>query len=306
MKSIQHNSSAQIVAETGSYKGVLLNVLAVGTANTAFTGAMIAPEKSVLKVVRTRSNGKEVTIAERNIRDLIYCASLEKPVAEYLLDNTKHILTKAHGAGVKPTATIPLFFDFGSVVNLKAGEKLTAELQVIDGFYTTQMDATSQLNFDLIEGIGIESYTPQFKFKVIDAASESPSENLGSNIHRLALINLDKDTLLTADQVFTQVTLKSDKFNFTDTHAELKQRNETNYQTTAAAELRFQKFLLHNDEVELDNVTISGSCVAANVVSAKNYIMYRTYDSDAQLLAQAIQMSKKHEDKGLIKLGVRI
>lgn len=303
MKSIISNSSGNIVKESGSYKGVLLTVLCVGTANTAFTGAMIAPEKSVLKVVRTR-NRKETVICEKNIRDLIYTASIEKPVAEYLLDNTKHILTKAHGVGIKPTATIPLFFDFGTVLNIKPGDKLTAELQIIDGFYTSQMDSTSQINFDLIEGIGIETYTPVFKSRTIDAAAESPSENLGSNIHRIVLLNLDKDTLLTADQVWNSLTLSSDKVNFTDQHAELKARNQAHYPTSAAAELRFQKFLLHDDEVELDNVTISGSTTSANVTNSKNLILWRTYVSDAELVGRAIATSEKHEARGLQKLGV--
>lgn len=306
MKSIVYGGTDSITATTGSFKGVsLTTILTNGTANTAFTGDVVDMTNANLRVIWSDGK-KERVICNDNLRNLLATSQIESPAFEYVIDQSKIISTLAAGIGVKATAIRPLVFDFGEVVTVPRGGSLYVEVSVSNSYYTSQCEAaTSKLQFDTMEGIGNMTVIPEFRSKIINAAVTNPSENLGDNVTKLVVVNYDKTSFLTADNVFNTLMVTSDKVKINDTFSDLVGRNEEQFSSQADAQIRKQCWLLHNSGVELDNVVVDGVTNSSNVTASKNFILWKTYFTDTAIVSQAVARKEKHENKALVKLGIR-
>jgi len=306
MKSILYGGTDSITATTGSYRGVSLTTILTNAAtNTAFTGDVVDMTNANIRVIW--SDGKtEKVIVNDNLRNALACSQIENPAFEYVIDQTKIISTLAAGVGVKATALRSLVFDFGGVVTVPRGGSIYVEVQVSNGYYTSQCEtSTSKLQFDLMEGIGNMDLIPEFRSKIINASVTNPSENLGDNITKLVVVNYDKTSFLTADNVFNTLSIVSDKVKINDTFADLVGRNEEKFTSQTDAQIRKQCWLLHDSDVELDNVVLDGVTNSANVTASKNFILWKTYFTSPSIVQTAIIRREKHIDKGLVKIGLK-
>lgn len=297
--------------ERQSFKNVSIKGLSLpiyikhASTNTAFASGMWDPTLATIQINLLR-NGVKTPIANDTLSNLIALTGYSKPVFEYLKDTSKNIQTVAAAVGVKAEGYMPLIMDFGSVINLKGSDELIVDITINSGFFSaTLADTTGTVNYmqlDYIPGVGLEYFTPVFRQEVIQTNQTNPSFDLGDNVTRIVLYNVDKTDTLTASQVATQVNISSNKLSSNDTVQELYTKKRDLFVNDADAAIRKQSYMLH-DGSDLDNVRIDLTLTGANVNASKNFVLYRSFFTSIGQIKSAKQRAAKHEQEDLYKIA---
>jgi len=218
------------------------------------------------------------------------------------LTRDSHVLL-AHGAANKPINLIPLYIDFGTVINLDGDDYLTVDVRT----ETTMMPAssvadpaTSYVVVDGLEGIGLQYITPKITVETIQAAEGTWKRNLGDNVMSCIFINKDKNTVLTADSVISIAALTSDRLNYSDSKLRLIQKRAAMFPNITDSDARGNSFMLIGQEV--DKALLSLTLTSANVTAAKNFVVYRSFETNAATVRKAEGKSQKHIRKAVSKI----
>jgi hypothetical protein len=271
--------------------------------NTAFASGIWVPNLFTVRATLKRW-GKETILFSDNLENVLTTTEIFNPVYEYLKDTSKNITTLAAGVGVYATGIIPLELNFGSVINLMGDDELVVEVTANPGAFSTTLanQNSSFMTLDKKDAIGIEYFTPKVRSEVIPTSAANYGSDLGDNVTRVVLLQLDKTTRLTADQVATSFNFVSDRKNSIDTVAEVYARNNALYADAADAAVRLQTLVLH-DGAEVDRCRVDFTFNGANVTASKNFIGSISFETSQMLLARAYGLSDKHKKADLTKLA---
>lgn len=265
--------------------------LTAAVVNTGLTCADFLPQGIAVKVFLRRGN-QTYRICQDNLQPLAMdssiCTSAFKWIAPAGSGLTPPVLT-AHAVGVAEVAFIPIFVDFGGIIDLQEQDILTATITSTRSEYSANISTgASFVEFDFYESAGIEEAMP-----VIDVMSVNPNESnnnydAGDCVRSITFINTDKTTALSSAQVVQQVAIDTDIIGINDVWTEaytktiaLCHGNESDYIAQSLV------LMANSGGFMANNVKINISFNSTNVNGGKNYVVARRWISSSNIMNRA-------------------
>jgi hypothetical protein len=285
-----------------SFDGISLPIYCTAAvANTAIGTNYIDLTKGTLKVIIHR-NGTEEIIINDNLKNLVMHFSMLNAQIEWARHHlfgapaSKITLVPA-ASGVKHQEVLPLNFDFGTTINIKGNERVTAQLTLNTGFFGANVDQeNSYVQFDLNKSIGVEYFTPFYHSKVIEAGSTNFTCDLGNMVDEIFIINYNKDNF--TPTVVSSLNLSSDKLVINDNFIEILAKVTNKYTSVTQMQHRIQNYPIHSG-IELNNVSLALTLNASEVAASQNFILYRRVKTNEALLNRAASMDEKHRAQNI-------
>jgi len=305
MQSVKFNNIGSLVVSNKSVRGVKMYLALIhNVLNTNFTTNDVKFQFMNLKLILTRG-GKSYTLVSDNLRTICAFSNYFNPMfltALLFTAGKRTIVAKA--TAVYENLYIPLYFDFGGVINLKGSDTLSVELNLTNGATNaTNVNSNSTMNFDFEQGIGYEFGTPYTESAVIQASQNSFSQSLGDNIGDIVLLQLDKTDYLAASQVLLSMSMKSDKYSPNKDYGELITDQAGDFETDATAATRLQSFCLYRKvEQALNGCSVELTLNGNNVTANNNILVWRRYYTDMSLVKIASRRADKHANEFVQKL----
>ncbi|MDN4163964.1 hypothetical protein QWY31_00545 [Cytophagales bacterium LB-30] len=302
---VKVNETESLKLSSGTVAGFSVVAFLEQTAvNTPFAADQLDLSELNLKCVLKR-NGVQETLFQDIAVPLVAISNYDRSGFVHLASDTVHYKTiLAHGIATKAQAIVPFVIDLGGVLNLKGGDELIFMVQPKNGVFAAAINSsTSFFEFDVIRGIGVESYIPYIKTESITAGKGQDTFSIGDNVKQIMFVNADKTGVLDADQVIQNFDLSSDKLSFSDTYRQLQAKRDASFATKEQSDARRQTFLLFEDEQDIDQVNIELQFVGANVNTSKNWIVYRSFRTNAEKVIYAAQKQAEHAQENLVKLA---
>jgi hypothetical protein len=252
--------------------------------------------------------GKQFILMQENLKVLFALSSFLDNAYRYTgigTSNNDRIVLLPQAAGVKEIALLPIYINLPYPINLRGDDELVWEFVTESSAWSSDLDTSlSYLDVDQVTGYGIEVFTPYIDTMALVQGRSNVKEALGNNVVAVHLIVLDKYTSLTADQVFSSLTLSAHKFSDEDTYFEQLTKRARMFQDTVSHDSRGQSFLLYSGN-PLDSVQISMDLNSANVNTGKCFIVVTRGYTDARVMALASVTEQGHHVAMQQKLGIR-
>jgi hypothetical protein len=290
--------------------GLRLNNTLVGaTADTAITTPSVDWSKINIELT-LHQDGVEHRIYSGKLLPVLVAQSLLKTDYEMfqgISANHANIKTLVDASGVKEISINGGNFYFGDIINLRGGDKIDCVITMDADCYHATADAdVSFLTVEVIEGVGKQSVIPQWRILPITDNDGNPKYNLGDNVTMIALVNADKTSVLSADTVVDRVSLTSDRLQFKKLYSDLVLERIPMYPSIAAANDRYQSFIVHTSDLgtpELDRVQLELDVDVTEVVASKNFIVWRTFTTNAEIARRYAERNFKHGQAAQIKFS---
>jgi hypothetical protein len=188
--------------------------------------------------------------------------------------------------------------DFGTVLNLDGDDELIVDISAPTSITateaTTKADSTaSSLEVKLIEGIGAQVKTPSIKQYGIPASQATYDQNLGDGVEGITFINKDKETVLTADNVVTNVSIYSDRYSDTLDANDLVATRAKKFEVPTEPALRHNSYQFLNRLVNGCKLNIGLN--SSNVTASKNFLVVRYAEFIAPTVRKGQNMAQKHK-----------
>lgn len=317
---VQKGQNQSVEKIKGSFNALrIMAVLFAKTANQKIQNADFDPSQVNVKVVLIRDkqtteiyNGDLYTLGIKN--------TLKKGLHEFI--NGVDIVYHAEDVEAQKLRFVDLRFD--GCLNLLAGDSLkaTVTLSKKDTFGTLVAD-DSYIDFEFVEAIGYEMYTPTTRVISINEGSEKQNFDLGDNIKSIMLINFDKSNL--TNQVVDNLTLMSDRLDFDYNFNQLLAHHTLQFDNTKPS--RFgtslplsdnnptvqeglsylpQTFILFDGkkhDQELDDCSISIKFNLDNLNKSQNFLVVTSYTTSVEQLRRFGKKREKHKAEKLAKIA---
>lgn len=307
-KNIFNNSTEKVIIRNASVKSLILNAILTGaTNNVAITQPALDLAKVLVKII-ARIGGQTITIYEGLAKPVVYDSALMQGTFTSVNSNHAsfdHLTLLAEGASNKELAVMPSRIDFcndDEVITVKGNDEwIMAEIKVQNGAFDATADQSlSYVDAYFEEGVGYMLTVPIMEVETITTDQSSPEYPLGDNVTNVNFINYDKNGITSAVTPIVDVTVSSDRLNFTkDYNRLLADRLEANM-TLAEANDRDQNFTLlkrTGTNPEFDNVTIRMNLTLGNVTASSNFIVTRKYVTTPHIIAKAQERRGRHSRK---------
>jgi hypothetical protein len=308
MNVVRAGQSTTLELKNKNIKGInFLFRMTHTTDNTAFANNTRYDLKKVDVSIRKISGGskKEVLIYSGKLAPLAISTTLEDNAFRFSFPETgasQIFVERAHGASTKAIAVQPIYVDFGTVINLDGNDQLIIDCTLDSAAHSSSIDpATSYLQIEAKEGIGLEYYTPVFKALAVPGSQNNFEVSLGDGVQDITFINLDKQSNIAANDVVRKVTIVSDKLNQVDDATELRAKRFSRMLPTEAA-ARFQNHLLFNSSFDLNNCNLKLDLEETNVTTGENWVVVKYLHKDGQVFAKAQAKERKFTGINLSRL----
>lgn len=288
--------------------------------NTAFVAGSFVPSEVQVKVELKRPAKGNMTMVSDNMQLLGLFSAKDYGNNDW---NLGTVLTAA-AVGVFESKLHTVFIPFGGPVNLKADDQIIISFIVGRGVWSAAVDSSlSYLDFNYNECIGLEYATPRINSQVVQTNINNEKYSLGDRVTKVMFINYDKTTIAEASQVISSLTMSSDKLNYTKNFFQLYSANKNmftppqvklRYVTAAAAEafpalpLFPQAFTIFAspDQVKdnLKNCQLNLSFNTTNVNASQNYVVWISFDADADTYVKAVERAEKHKIENIESIPV--
>lgn len=240
--------------------------------------------------------GKETTIFSGSLKPLAMASTFLTSSWPYANGTASIVLS----TGATATSLQPVSIDFGGVINLKEGDKMTVEARVNTGFVGTNQNAsTSNLTVSALEGIGLQWVTPKIQYQTIGQGESNFRQNIGDNCTSIHYVNTDTTSDVTSAQPISNLRLFSDRYNVNDSNSQLLSKKYLQF-NGAYLVARFNNYQILTQEV--DDCRLELDLVPANVSTGQNYIVWRTFETSEKQVTKAKKSRSKHVAKALGKL----
>jgi hypothetical protein len=292
MKSVRVRETQQERYRDVNATGVVVAITTYGTISNAAT--LLKYENIQFKGILNRG-GKDHILFNETLKNLVSLSEWDSPMWEMMTGIASPVVLAGSYIAANSTFLIPLKFDFGGIINVDGSDELTIECRIGDAsFNTAQLDETKCfIEFDIIEGVGLETTTPYIKSRTIEANQTNPTFDLGDNITEILIANYDKGIdMTTANSVLNNISVDSDKWSRNDSYAEMIARNHSQFTDFIQASFRGQSFRIYSG-YELDNVKLNLNLNAANVAASKNFILYYCFETNDHTVTKAAVKHKK-------------
>lgn len=186
-------------------------------------------------------------------------------------------ITTFPAAGVIGTYVIPVDFSLHGVIEVRGEDELQIDLSVPTSVFGANVNSSlSSFSLSETDAVGIEFGVPKLRVDSIQPAQQNLSIAVGNNVEKIYFVNLDKTNILTVNQVISNLTVKSNKLNYTKQYNEVlaMRVHQSNWQTPDRLGQTFKLL----DEPDCDNVQVEAQFVTANVTTGSNYLV--SFQSD--------------------------
>lgn len=313
----------QLKKTSGTYNSVFIAGHVFATAvNVPLVLADYDPAYVKVKVFLQKKDG--AMIGAPIINDSLSLLGLNASFDNYYRHFRLGVDKVISGASVKAVkmryAEIPF-----SDTRVEAGQELVVEVTLgSSGVFSAAVDTTASfVQFELNPSIGYDYADFETVFMPILANQPSASVELGDNVTRIMLINLDKTDYSTP--VISSLNLSSDRYNETLDFNKLISRN-LRYVGQVAPQLigtalpvvegtsdtKFgmtylpQTFVLFDGNhtgVKIDKAHLDIVFNSANVAASQNFIAITRYKTNLKKLSAAADRQAKHKAEEIGKLG---
>lgn len=290
---LRNNDTQTLVLRKKSFQlfAFILNLFGAGS-NTSIDLSLI-DVKAVLK-----RNGQELVLFHENLMILALESMFSKG---FKVPFNKQLITIS-----ATQVMMPLFVDLGLPINLMGEDDFRLEVTTKPGWMGTYDASLSSLEVEDRNTIGIETVIPFIRSRPLQATISREKIALGDNITSILLLNTENArTNSDSDSIYQNVVITSDKANWNDNRGRLLEERIRQFQSFDTPSIYGENFRYVPD-VELDGVEITLQLNGSNVISQKNYIVYRTYLASAEVLQRAQMLSEKHVRRNTEKLRAQI
>lgn len=257
-------------------KGILLNIVCTAAVvNTTTTSADLVKSNLSIKAIYSR-NGNDLTIFSTFISVLLASLCwLSNCFNTILAADVGHVLL-VHGAGVKEVNSWTHFIPFPSIINVLSTDNLRLEVSVNAGFYSANLDpAVSYIEASILS-VPVSTHRQGMSSSIdvnsINAASSTYNQSLGNGVVAINFVNLDKITILAADNVVTRCNIAANEVNLSMSNNDLYAVRDSHFPSKALADARNNNLLLYSGH-PLNNVVLDLSLTSGNVSASNNFIV---------------------------------
>lgn len=313
LKKILQNENRPLSVKNQTVKRLNFNVYATAaTAGTAVTQPAIDPMKVYVKAVL---NQPRLGVHEHIVLDG-YLAPYA--LADNILDSAWYytyanatgyaaLITVANAVGVKEVSVLPFAIDLPEGIVLKGSDELIITTRVENGAVAASADsALTYVGVVVEEGICNPEGLPVILQKVLDVSQNDFEFAFGDNVKMMAIINLDKTSILDSANILTNVRMMSDRLNYDAQYEEMLTRRLNMYPSANDPNERDQNFVLagpyYGDE-EIDDVRLKITVDSSNVTANKNFLVVKKVQDHSAVLGDALVRAQKHSLKRHNKKG---
>jgi hypothetical protein len=199
--------------------------------------------------------------------------------------------------------------------NIRGEDELIINVTVNRGAFGSGIDAnTATIQIEGNESIGVEVQLNKLHIHSITAELNQDKVTLGDNVTDILLHSFEKDW---KKGIFRQVSLMSERFDFTANEQQLDLRHWEKYPfemadilfantAEGAHPLRFpNSFKIHQKD-EIDKASLSFTLNPANVLATQNYVFYWTFETSKEILTKAVETKMKHDEYNSNKIPLSI
>lgn len=306
---VKLNEQRKLEASGVKIKGIILSLFILAAANnTALTKSDIDLEKVFCKLELKRGK-QNFVLAEDNLRVLACESGFHDSTFTHAsinmggLGNTGDILI-VKDTSVKEQQVYTVTINFPTI-DLSSNDQLIFNCRTNTGLLSANLDTNSSfIEFEYIYSTDVELGTPYIETQAISPGESKKRFSLGDNVHSITFINLDKTSIISADQVLNNVSINAQGFSSNENYFELLCKRNDTFETRENSKGRSQSFELYNGE-EIDNVTLDLQFVSTNVINGKCFVVVRRTYKDARLITLAQHSQDKKAHKMLSKVGVQ-
>jgi hypothetical protein len=285
----QDTQTLELKKKTVQRFAFILNLLGAGAASTV--DLTLIDVKFVLK-----RGGRERVLAHENLQILAQ-ESMYHQGYQHAFQKSTIVLS----AGAQEL--LPLTVDLGSPLNLMGDDLLAVQVTTKTGWYGTFSSSNSSLEVEDREAIGVEKVIPYIRSRALQATISRDQFSIGDNVISVTLLNTESNRTNTdADKVFDSIILNSDKINWNDNRGRIIGRRTTQFEDADTAALRGENFR-YIPNAQLDNVQITLGLNGANVAATKNFVVYRQFEIDQEVVLRAQALTQKHGRRNLDKIN---
>lgn len=275
------------------------SILIQMTTKNGYSQSQLVPnyENIQVKGILNR-HGKDSILFNESLKNLLYLSEWDSPIFEFLKGVSNPLLLDGPNVSGIDTYVLPLKFEFGGIINLDGDDELTLEVTCSSGsFNTVGVDETkSFIQFDIVEGVGLEVHTPFIKSRTIEANQSNPSFDLGDNVMEIVIANYDKTNFLKSQAVINNISVDSDKWSRNDSYEEMICRNFGQFTDYIQGSTRRQSFRVYSG-YELDGVKLNLNLNTSNVNPSQNHILWYCFETNDKLVTKAAVKHKKFYEK---------
>lgn len=274
------------------------------TVNTAFVAGDLNRNDITIKAVLMR-DGARHDIVNDGLQNLAAFSMFSRGGFPMWNASGAFISYRDQTAAIKQLAHVPFVIDFGGHINLKGDDYIMLEVRVNNSAFGANVDAAgSYLYMEERESVGVEVATPSIRAVTIQAAQTIVNHDLGNAIDKILFLNLDKDGYKEDTQVVSSASINSDKYKLDAGWHELFAQRVDEYDINYLDGK--QSFLLFNEGVNLNNVSVRMNLVGENVVASKNYLMYRSWTFNPRIVKRGLLANEEHKFEEAAQAGMQI
>lgn len=289
---------------------ILFNTALVANAvNVDFLVSDFDPTKNMI-IVNLYREGKKITLYSDTQQALIFSTFLRGNFA--LLHPKNGTLTNivlAKGVAVVRKDVYPYVLDFGKVIDLQKNDYLEVNVQFnASSLVGANLVGGTSSYIDVIEqdDVGYEDATRMIETFTLRNAESRISQNLGSGVRAIYLLNYDKDSVLAADAPMATISLASDKFSYTKTQEQLMAERQLALPNTAENAYRRHCLLLYDGKNgNLNNCSLELITVAANCNVGQNVIIVLRESAPSGLVLNAHMLREADKAERAARHGMQ-
>lgn len=295
---INSGQTDTLVVQNKSIKAIDLTTFAKSSTNNQY--AVVNHKGSTIRATLYR-DGAATTILSGNVWALTksgYFFDGSFDFDETPSTGSSHIIAVAKSSSVKGEYWTPMMIPLGGIINIKGNDRLEIELQC--DFAGTYCDtAASYVNLDVTECVGLEFVTPVTRAFALQAGQSELTKSLGNNVTNIIGVTSESNSL-TANQIFTNVQVTSDKVKTTYNYGQLIAQRAAQFEGNFE---RDHSFCFYTGGNELDNCNLDLQLDASNISAGQVYVVAQSYHVKRATIAKARRRAQKHARKRTAKLG---
>jgi hypothetical protein len=226
------------------------------------------------------------------------------------LENGEYIDLTDESMGSVQMGCLPLRIDFKAVLNLRGDDVLEVETSIEPSFINRIQYPDHKLDENRVyiqvtdnEAVGVETHIPFINVASITNSDNRLIKNLGSNVTSVSIIRLDSSGYGYNTKILKNIVLKADKIYLSDDYETMVLKQFNAFDTLGVPAKRSQNFNIY-EGVELDNCSIDLSLHDERIQAGKNWLVWRTYYTDKNMLKLAQVTEEIHTVENLAKVGI--
>lgn len=289
--------------------------------------ALLDTSKIQVKAILKRKK-RAIVIAQDNLKNLALASGFHDNRffdGYFMVDRQMCTDITLQGVATKAVVSVNVEVDLRSIINLRSWKGYSPDelyFEVTFGSDALGADVSTGtdtfLSCDIVEGVGLETRTPQIKSYSIPASESTFVKSLGDNVDSVYILS----TFPIAGGVATnslngpldQMSFDADKISFVDSVTELVAKRKKGFHGGLLnngqgwlddAGARDSNFCLVNSPVELHDVQLNLTLDGSKVIGSQNSVVWYTFELDPEVLDRSKKKNAEFASINRAKLMTR-